>query len=127
MVTHSSVLAWRIPWTEEPGRLQSTGLQTVGYDWATSLSFFLSFTFLSTNVLTAQFVSLLLNDSCTVKVAKRFHLFQRSFCSNAGKSTLNWVVVQVSFQGKMKAKPSFIFNTIDLMKFFCLIWRNENL
>ena len=35
---HSSILAWRIPWTEEPGRLQSTGSQRVGHDWATSLS-----------------------------------------------------------------------------------------
>ena len=32
MVTHSSILAWRIPWTEKPGRLQSTGLQRVGHD-----------------------------------------------------------------------------------------------
>ena len=32
MATHSSVLAWRIPWTEEPGGLQSTGSQRVGYD-----------------------------------------------------------------------------------------------
>ena len=32
MVTHSSILAWRIPWTEEPGRLQSTGSQRVGHD-----------------------------------------------------------------------------------------------
>ena len=38
MATHSSILAWRIPWTEEPGGLQSTGLQRVGHDWATSLS-----------------------------------------------------------------------------------------
>ena len=38
MATHSSILAWRIPWTEEPGRLQSTGSQKVGHDWATSLS-----------------------------------------------------------------------------------------
>ena len=30
MATHSSILAWRIPWTEEPGRLQSGGLQRVG-------------------------------------------------------------------------------------------------
>ena len=37
MVTHSSILAWRIPGTEEPGSLQSTGSQRVGYDWATSL------------------------------------------------------------------------------------------
>ena len=32
MATHSSVLAWKIPWTEEPGRLQSMGLQRVGHD-----------------------------------------------------------------------------------------------
>ena len=32
MATHSGVLAWRIPWTEEPGRLQSTGSQRVGHD-----------------------------------------------------------------------------------------------
>ena len=32
MVTHSSILAWRIPWTEEPGGLQSTGLQRVGHE-----------------------------------------------------------------------------------------------
>ena len=38
MATHSSILAWRIPWTEEPGRLQSMGLQRVGHDWATSLT-----------------------------------------------------------------------------------------
>ena len=34
MVTHSSFLAWRIPWTEGAGGLQSTGLQRVGHDWA---------------------------------------------------------------------------------------------
>ena len=32
MATHSSILAWRIPWTEEPGGLQSMGLQRVEYD-----------------------------------------------------------------------------------------------
>ena len=37
MATHSSSLAWKILWTEEPGRLQSMGSQTVGHDWATSL------------------------------------------------------------------------------------------
>ena len=34
MATHSSILAWRIPWTEEPCGLQSTGSQRVGHDWA---------------------------------------------------------------------------------------------
>ena len=37
MATHSSILAWKIPWTEEPGRLQSMGSLRVGRDWATSL------------------------------------------------------------------------------------------
>ena len=40
MAPHSSTLAWQIPWTEEPGRLQSTGLLGVGHDWVTSLSLF---------------------------------------------------------------------------------------
>ena len=39
MAIHSSTLAWKIPWTEEPGRLQSMGSQRVRHDWATSLSF----------------------------------------------------------------------------------------
>ena len=40
MAIHSSTLAWKIPWTEEPDRLQSMGSQRVGHDWATSLSLF---------------------------------------------------------------------------------------
>ena len=42
MAPHSSTIAWKSPWTEEPGRLQSTGSQRVGHDWATSLHFTLS-------------------------------------------------------------------------------------
>ena len=40
MATHSSTLAWEIPWMEEPGGLQSTGSRRVRHDWATSLSLF---------------------------------------------------------------------------------------
>ena len=40
MASHSSTLAWKIPWTEEPGGLQSMGSQRVGHDYATSLSLF---------------------------------------------------------------------------------------
>ena len=43
MATHSSTLAWKIPWTEEPGGLQSMGSQRVRYDWVTSLSLSLYF------------------------------------------------------------------------------------
>ena len=38
MTTHSSTLAWEIPWAEEPGGLQSLGSRRVGHNWATSLS-----------------------------------------------------------------------------------------
>ena len=41
--THSSILAWKIPWTEKPGELQSMGSQRVRDDWATSLHILLSF------------------------------------------------------------------------------------
>ena len=40
MATHSIILAWRIPWTEKPGELQSTGSQRVGYSGVTSLFHF---------------------------------------------------------------------------------------
>ena len=40
MAPHCSTLAWKIPWTEEPGRLESMGSRRVGHDWATSLSLF---------------------------------------------------------------------------------------
>ena len=42
MATHSSILVWKIPWTEKPGWLLSTGSQRVGHDWATSLSIAIS-------------------------------------------------------------------------------------
>ena len=42
MAIHSRTIAWKIPWTEEPGRLQSMGSQRVGHDQATSLQGFSS-------------------------------------------------------------------------------------
>ena len=41
MAIHSSILAWRIPWTEEPGRLQSIGLQRVKHNGATNAKHYL--------------------------------------------------------------------------------------
>ena len=40
MAPHSSTLAWKIPWMEEPGGLQSMGLLRIGHGWATSFSLF---------------------------------------------------------------------------------------
>ena len=49
MVTHSSTLTWRIPWTEDPGRLQSMGSQRVEHDWPTN-----TFTFTPCKILTGK-------------------------------------------------------------------------
>ena len=38
MATHSNIIAWKIPWTEDPGRLQSTELQRVGHDWGMNIN-----------------------------------------------------------------------------------------
>ena len=64
MATHSSTLSWKIPWTEEPGRLQSMGSKRVGHDWETSL---FTFTMLTT-------VSIYEHRLC-------FHLFRSSLIS----------------------------------------------
>ena len=49
MVTHSSVLAWRIPWTEELGRLQPIASQRVGHDWSDSMHIILLWISMSTS------------------------------------------------------------------------------
>ena len=67
MATHSSTLAWKIPWMEKPCRLQSMGSQRVGHEWAISLSlFFYVFTWLDhlfflvlNNILFSECTSLL--------------------------------------------------------------------
>ena len=45
MAIHSSTIAWKIPWTEEPGRLQSIGLQRVGHDFTFTFTFVLVITY----------------------------------------------------------------------------------
>ena len=60
MAIHSSILAWKIPWTEEPGWLQSMGMQRVRHDWVPSLHFTAFWTLL----LTMMATPFLLRDSC---------------------------------------------------------------
>ena len=56
MAPHSSTLAWKIPWMEEPGRLQTMGSQRVGHNWTTSLS-------LSLCIIGSSFIHLIRTDS----------------------------------------------------------------
>ena len=55
---HSSILAWRIPWSEEPGGLQSMGLQGVGHNWATN-----TFTFTNTFTVLFYMTEIIYNES----------------------------------------------------------------
>ena len=59
MATHSSILAWRIPWTEEPGGLQSMGSHRVRHDWATNTFTLQSFTYFTNLTLLISFISLI--------------------------------------------------------------------
>ena len=56
MAIHSSTLAWKIPWTEEPDRIKSMGSQSVGHNWMTSLHF--TFIFFVYQVLPPGFIFL---------------------------------------------------------------------
>ena len=58
MAPHSSTLAWKILWTEEPGRLQPMGLLGVGHDWATSLSLFIYFMWFTDTFVLSQLIVL---------------------------------------------------------------------
>ena len=59
MVTHSSIHAWKIPWTKEPGGLQSMGSQRVGHDWVTSMCVCVWIHSIETNIISIWFYFLL--------------------------------------------------------------------
>jgi len=65
MATHSSILVWGIPWTEEPGGLQSIGLQRVRHNWVTNTTFLLKLQQQTRYVLLKELLS---------RVGKRLHL-----------------------------------------------------
>ena len=85
MATHSSVFAWRLPWTEEPGRLQSVGLPRVRHDWATNT---FTFTFLL-KVMSPQAGGLKKNDQ--VNFALNWVGRVLRSCTILEGVTLSWV------------------------------------
>ena len=111
--THSSILAWRIPWREEPGRLQSMGSQRVGHDWATSLHFTLHRSEISGWQNTAWMYS--------------FPNWEPVHCSMSGSNCCLLTCIQVSQQtGKMvwysylfKNFPQFV--VIHIVKDFTVV------
>ena len=72
MATHSSILAWRIAWTEEPGRLQFTGSQRVGHNWAASLTYLLTYPITRVSIVKAMVFPVVMYgcESGTIKRAE---------------------------------------------------------
>ena len=97
MVTHSSILAWRIPWMEKPGRLQSMGSQRVRHDWATSLCMiFLCF----------GKKSLLRSEDRNLRL-EGLHLFPH--CCPSLPRLLPWGTWQPMIHQLAKEVPGFLF------------------
>ena len=91
MATHSSILAWRIPWTEEPGGLQSTGSQRVGHDLVAKHIHFSGFKLGHINNFLSLHLHLLLVSPATAPVRKNAlnHFW-------FGAPRVEWVFVQIN-------------------------------
>ena len=77
MATHSSTLAWKIPWMEKRGRLQSMGSQRVGHDWATSLSL----SFLIIHIINCANIHRACNVLGSLKSAEQHTVMWKAYCS----------------------------------------------
>ena len=136
MATHSSIFAWRIPWTEEPVGLQSMSLRRVGHDWGTN-------THIQCLRLIVHFMGIVSLDlgtgPCSTKPCwlqgtanteiwippdpgwQSRKLGEASVLSLESCSLQAWVAyLQASFEGKEKA--SMIFKSLHLGE-FSVIWR----
>ena len=123
LAAHSSPLAWKIPWTEEPGRLQSMGSQRFGHDWATSLSFFSWYPLILTHSCQVK------NPSLSWKKRKRQEMYKRTsaqsrecgFCQGPGHSWNVHVILGGNFHvvdfmlGNLSFKPVVLFQ--DYLKY----------
>ena len=117
MATHSSILAWRIPWTEEPSELQSMGLQRIRHNWVTVTIHYSRWQSKITHDLSLpmniskihlhmeQF-SLITNwgwqkDSCTTKTVRKIHLESERKEKQSGQGLCPWEWLR----GKGRLKP----------------------
>ena len=80
MAPHSSTLAWKIPWVEEPGRLPSMGSQRPGHNWVTELNWTLLYSLISSSNFLVESFSFLCGGSCHLQTVRvLLLLFQFGF------------------------------------------------
>ena len=101
MASHSSILAWRIPWTEEPVRLQSLGLQRVGHNWAT-------------NTCTSARA-----HTHTPRVFQVFYLFLGQLVISQGMHPFIYIITWTDI--KLVIVPSYPFTVINILSFFMMV------
>ena len=111
MATHFSILAWRIPWTEESGRLQSIGFQRVGHDWSDLTrmhiaKIMLSFAPSATGNLFASEIFLGLSECDTETQSEQMLLVPTDSLST-------WELYKPSICTKQKQKHSILRRAID--------------
>ena len=111
--THCSILAWRIPWTEERGRLQSIGLQRVWYEWSNLVLYFFGKTFLGF-------------CSTTLSIFFFFFILWIFFLSSLGQLILLHLNDLMKFSQAMSEVPSFLMTTlqdnrISILSFRCCL------
>ena len=97
MATHSSILAWRISWMEEPGGLQSIGLQRVGHNWVTSLHFTSSWKiylyFWDANILSSLLWNHHLYHPIKIKILNRVKWFRCWLVQGINKSLTSFLQI----------------------------------
>ena len=108
IATHSSTLAWKIPWMEEPGRLQSMGSQRIRHDWATSLSL----TSVQGSSLTSDLNSLIILRGIDFSVCSGFFLLWG----------WKWCFQALYMQNQ---KSELFFGFILVIAFYFLRWKHE--
>ena len=112
MATHSSILAWEIPWTEEPGRLQSVGLQRVRHNWTTENTY--------THVKQGILFLFLDDDSLWLMLDRPTYMYQSNYTTKLNTKLLTCGVWNIWIP-PLKYKILLIFYHINAVVFWLWI------
>ena len=109
MAIHSSTLAWKIPWTKEPDRLQSVGLQRVRHDWAISLSPYIvvTYSYITTTIIEIQNISSTSPNSLKHyygSLSYTFAFYRTSYKWNHGVAG-SWVLASFTYHNVLEIHP----------------------
>ena len=112
MATNSSIHTWRIPWTEEPGHLQSMRSQRIGHDWVTNIhthTYICIYHFYFTNVLFTSFFNVFGNSQMKFSLIPSLHLFSKRVNKTKFTSLIRyWSFAMVNILRKTLSYRHFI-------------------